>query len=321
MKPIAIFRPGTLGDLCCTIPLISSLKNPSNLPILLITENNKSNILLSELQTIFNYYSNVRIVTYNINSFASIYNIFKQYSNHEFFIIPSRLNSVQNYIRKIKFKILSLIIGANLFYPTKTYYDLFTSENQLNEYNRIKLFFKKVIDLNKYNAFSLINRGATHNNDNINSSYVVIFYGAKFKSKIWPVSNYIKLINNLSLRYEVHFYCMSTDLEILEALDIFKFNNLHIHVNDSLINILNMSKFAKYVIGCDTGTIHLASLVNTNILCIYSDRDRDNWLPINSYKIFRHFTKCGGCMREICIDKDHICLSSIDSYTIMNFII
>ena len=57
-----------------------------------------------------------------------------------------------------------------------------------------------------------------------------------------------------------------------------------------------------------------------NIICIYSDRDRDNWLPINSYKIFRHFAKCGGCMSEICTDKDHICLSSIESNLIINFI-
>jgi ADP-heptose:LPS heptosyltransferase len=319
MKPIAIFRPGTLGDLCCTIPLICSLKNPSNLPILLITENNKSDFLLSQLQTIFKYYTNVTIVTYKINSFTSIYNIFNKYSNHDFFIIPNRLNSVQNYIRKSKFKLLSLILGVKLFYPSKIYYDFFTSENKLNEYNRIKLFFKNFIDLSKYNSFSLINRDVNHNN-RINSNYVVIFYGAKFKSKIWPISNYINLIKNLSSRYEIHFYCMSTDVEILQALEIYKCNNLYVYINDSLVNIFNKSKFAKYVIGCDTGTIHLAALANTNIICVYSDRDRDNWLPINSYKIFRHFTSCGGCMREFCIDKDHICLSSIESNTIKYFI-
>ena len=66
-------------------------------------------------------------------------------------------------------------------------------------------------------------------------------------------------------------------------------------------------------LGNDTGTMHLAAMVGTPCVGLFSARDYPGqWEPYGQgHTVLRHETDCAGCMLEVCHERDNECLQRI----------
>jgi ADP-heptose:LPS heptosyltransferase len=65
-------------------------------------------------------------------------------------------------------------------------------------------------------------------------------------------------------------------------------------------------------VGNDTGAMHLAGLVGTRCVALFSARDvPGKWVPLGTrHHVLRKTVPCAGCMLEVC-DKNNLCLTKI----------
>ena len=79
----------------------------------------------------------------------------------------------------------------------------------------------------------------------------------------------------------------------------------------TLLESANLINQCDFYIGLDTGPSHIASIVKTKSINIFSSRNIPNeWFPLNSRVIYRDIS-CKGCRLKTCLKYDAKCIKSI----------
>lgn len=119
--------------------------------------------------------------------------------------------------------------------------------------------------------------------------WVVINASASNPSKMWPLENFVQVARELHEKYEVHLFAIGTqnDYDLNESLKkqsqtpIFNFAGKF-----SLAMLGVFLKFSTLLISNDSGPVHLAQAVDTDVISIFvrtkSGINSDRWKPLGS---------------------------------------
>lgn len=143
---------------------------------------------------------------------------------------------------------------------------------------------------------------------------IAVAPGSKWSSKLWFESNYLEILEKLISEFDVFpvIFGGREDYETGERL----LSNLRQGANAagsfSIRESAAAIKNCVFYLGNDTGTMHLASAVNTPCVGIFAATDyRGRWYPFGSNnQIFRKTVECEGCHTPKCFN-DHLCLRLI----------
>lgn len=312
---LSVLRPGTLGDIICTIPLIYGLSVRYETTVTLITEDNTPDDLALDLVTLYPFIE--KILFYKsqeskTKTLVSLTQVLHREKANLLFVVP-KLNESRFSLRRISLLLVGRALRMKVVYPSQKLENRFSDGNYYNEYTRMELLFPGIPA--NLNGSELIRKHAHNKAGNTSSErIIVIVYGAKFLSKNWSIENYLSLIKKItnSASNRVELFCLSKDTDLIARFKDFKEKNFSLYVQKSLPFLVSRISRCDAFIGMDTGTTHLASLYNSNIFVITSDRDRQNWAPLQYKKIFRRFLSCGGCNLSLCDVPKHPCMNLIE---------
>tara|TARA_Y100001970_G_C14158751_1_gene817221 strand:- start:461 stop:1480 length:1020 start_codon:yes stop_codon:yes gene_type:complete len=171
----------------------------------------------------------------------------------------------------------SFIIGSSKFFANIFDKNIILDEN-LHLSDSLTHFLPPEVNivykLNIRNNFSSI---VSENNF---ENYLVFAPGSGEleKHKRWPALYYSKLAD-LLIKTDIKIIIIGSINEKILINNILKNTsnqNIQVYIPKNLIDSLALFKYSKLVLGGDSGNLHLASIVNDNILAI--------WGPTNKYK-------------------------------------
>ena len=151
----------------------------------------------------------------------------------------------------------------------------------------------------------------------IEKKLIALGPGSKMPAKRWPEELYSKLIRQLidaDKQIKIIILGGNEDKELGQRLS--SNNKSRIHNLAGSLSIYEsaavLEKCAAYL-GNDTGTMHLAAMVGTTCVAIFSARDYPGWWEPygDGHIVLRENTDCSGCMLEICNKYDNKCLKLI----------
>ncbi len=141
--------------------------------------------------------------------------------------------------------------------------------------------------------------------------------GSRMPAKKWPVKNFCELGKLLLRKFpQLHLLVLGasedeeTGRELCQAWGERACNLAgKLSIYGSAAALERCAGF----IGNDSGTMHLAAMVGTPCVALFSARDRPGkWAPYgDNHIILRHATQCAGCMLEECVTHRGLCLSMI----------
>ncbi len=120
-------------------------------------------------------------------------------------------------------------------------------------------------------------------------SYVVIAPGASWKPKMWPVSHFAELLQQLNTQFDVHFVlCGGTD-DYAVCEDLAKKVSLKNLTNlagqTSLLNLVEIIRAAALVISNDSSPVHIAAATGTPAICILGGGHFGRFLPYKTQRV------------------------------------
>lgn len=148
------------------------------------------------------------------------------------------------------------------------------------------------------------------------TTWVAIAPGSKMPAKRWSLERFEALGHRiLSENPSVMLAVIggNDDLEIGDLLcSAWGARSANLAGKLSIFGSAAVLKRCSVYVGNDSGAMHLAALVGTPCVAIFSARDvRGKWEPYgSSHRVLRQETDCAGCMLEIC-DRGNECLDRI----------
>lgn len=146
---------------------------------------------------------------------------------------------------------------------------------------------------------------------------IAIVPGSKMSSKRWPVENYVSTCQRLLEDYpDLKFITLGSSDEF-DLCSQFTTNLGSSAVNlagkTSIMTSASLLQSAQLYLGNDTGTMHLAAVLGTPCVALFSARDiPGKWYPFGKeHTIFQKETTCAGCMLTDCTEHDIECLRAI----------
>lgn len=135
-------------------------------------------------------------------------------------------------------------------------------------------------EVKKNNEISIKSEFSYITKNQIIDNYIVFAPGSGEleKHKRWPYEHYSKLAD-LLIKNNINIVIIGSknEKELIKKIIVSSKNNkLSKFIPNNLIDSLSLFKFANLVVGGDSGNLHLASIVNENILAI--------WGPTNKFK-------------------------------------
>lgn len=319
-KKTLIFRIGEVGDTIVSIPTIRKIfqinSKTSDLYLLLNKEQNNS--FLDLIGNDINF----KQIFYYENRFQSLYKLFKNLKKERFsslyYLMPER-----NIIQFIRDKIFFHYINPGKIYGMKLKNQRrkkTTNNIYESEMNRVyrSIFNNNITtkEISEYYYLTLGNKTFFTNKDTFNIAFCI---KSKFNVKNWPTDYWRSLIETIYSKYKfVKFYFVGSK-EDEEYIKIFikslkKINHKTIKNYSGKLTLLESADLINecdFYIGLDTGPSHIASIVKTKSINIFSSRNIPNeWFPLNSRVIY-HDVNCKGCRLQTCLKYNAKCIKSI----------
>jgi ADP-heptose:LPS heptosyltransferase len=123
--------------------------------------------------------------------------------------------------------------------------------------------------------------------------YITINLGASIISKIWPVTNFAKLINQLPNveQYQIILIGSNNERELAkEFINLLITNNIINMVGrTSLLESMAIIKFSQFVVGNDSSSVHMATSLNVKSVAILGGGHFGRFLPYNIHNIEAHY--------------------------------
>ena len=164
------------------------------------------------------------------------------------------------------------------------YTNLFSSKEILmHEYYRNNEFLFKLKIPNIKNKSIPIISELKNINHKLPKNFIIVNPGASDHSRVWPVGNFINLINNILKSKKIVIYiCGSNqDKEIGEKIKekIPNKNLKNITGKTSIIELIELIRLSKLVIANDSASVHIANAVETNSICISGGNNFGRFVP------------------------------------------
>ena len=174
-------------------------------------------------------------------------------------------------------KFLKMI--SNLWYT-----NLFSSKEILiHEYYRNNEFLRKLKIPNIKNKSIPIISELKNINLTLPKDFIIVNPGASDHSRMWPVANFINLINKILKSKNIVIYiCGSNnDKDIGKKIkeNIPNKNLINITGKTSIIELIELIRLSKLVIANDSASVHIANAVETNSICISGGNNFGRFVP------------------------------------------
>lgn len=147
--------------------------------------------------------------------------------------------------------------------------------------------------------------------------YAVVSASASNESKIWGTDNFARVIEYLSNKKGIIpvFIGAKQDSKIYEQMKYIEDLNItpvnlcgEVNIKDSLAILKN----AKFIIGNDSGTLHMASSVGTPVIGIYGPMPFEKWKALGDKNILLCGNlPCMPCSLKIKCPNNNACLKTI----------
>jgi len=329
---IFVFRIGSLGDSLVSLPALYQIqKEHSSEEIILITKKSQKNHLNSwDILKYTNIFK--KVLWYDEKNIKSIFKmIFKIRQIKEkttLYYLPPFRTSKQITRDYFMFKHLASINTTIGFKNAQTTLARKNSKGILlkleSEYSRLlnivlnhNKSFAPTLPLLKPKDIDYTTINKLTSSISSNSILIAIAHGTNMPSKKWELDNFQKLITLLNSTLEnLFFIVLGGKEDKLEGkyLEEKNHNCLNLSGETSIIESAALLEKCNLFIGNDTGTMHLASVMGTPTIGIFSARDNlGKWEPYgDNNTIIRKNIECEGCMLIECIEKDNKCIKMID---------
>lgn len=146
--------------------------------------------------------------------------------------------------------------------------------------------------------------------------YVVLIAGARWKSKLWPFENWkglLELSKDLRKTYDFYFLGGPSERELKAFAEAMERSYQGVY---SLVGKLNLKevvwvlKRCETLITVDTGTMHLASLLNKPLIALFGPTSYVRTGPWSQRSIVLYEDlPCRPCFKRIC--KENLCLKNL----------
>jgi heptosyltransferase III len=334
---VFIFRVGSLGDSIVTLPAIKRINEHYKVKLHLITNKPSKGIFSSwEIFKLTDYFKNCFEFDYTIKSILNLRKYIQQEKKQK---IIFYFADISNFRRNFRNYLFFKALGFSKVYGWRDCigdYIRRDSNGQLlevvPEYERLENIVDNYLDtrpkFNKYFNFIKFDKRFISNSHQkfnfLDKAYFVIGVGGKAAIQHWNIDNYVQVLKNINKEVLVVILGGKDDYKdaakIQSSLPNLNINNL---CNQTSIHesAFILSKAILYL-GNDTGTAHLAGIVNTKCMVITSGRNNlGAWTPYGLHHlIIRKRTNCEGCFLSSLSDcKFNLnCMSEIDVYEVKN---
>ncbi len=335
LKDVIVFSFLGLGDFVWSTSAISLIKQyDKNIKVTLITFDSFFYLISPELgidnsilinNKLFNY--KYKFVRYIYKFIWLIKNFFKLYKRETiiFLDVSKALGFASKYIYKIK-----NIIGPNNLnygYNIKNISSKFYTKTINLPFDRDMLhcmtaYQMMIRDLFPTQNLSLPNiKDTNYLKEKIEKKFlqnakkykIALCLCGNGRNRFWSVDKFVELINQIEyIKKEVSFFVIGEGVKQLEAVKKLitksKSKNIINIINQtSLLEVIELLKDMDLIISVDTGIIHLASIYNKNMICLYGQSLPERSGTVNSKAIcLCTYEKCSPC-NDGKIVKDKIC--------------
>ena len=153
--------------------------------------------------------------------------------------------------------------------------------------------------------------------------WIAASVGTKSDTKDWTESNWLTLIRSLRTEYpEIGWVMIGAEIDFKRSerfLSEWLGPQLNLCGKTSFRVSAAVLKEAELFVGHDSGPLHLAAVVNTPCVAIFSARNfPGQWFPKEGGRnqIFYHRTPCFGCGLEVCVAHAKKCILSITPHEV-----
>ena len=246
-KKIIIIHKGGLGDFILSLPALISLKKAyASLPIFLeTTEINK------------HWLKTLNLLPLPLKLNQAIFKLFQEKD------MPLELKTSQIFWFKI-----SQQESTRLKFPFITY--LYLVNDQKLE--PVQKFLRK--QLHRLNLSWEDNWKKHLNLPARDPRHVLLFPGSGHKAKNWPLENFLTVYNEVKKILPTYFVLGYAEKHL-------KLNNVQLLRLNDLTQLIQVLSQAKFVLGNDSGPMHLASLLNVPGLVLFGPTPKEVWQPEN----------------------------------------
>jgi ADP-heptose:LPS heptosyltransferase len=284
---VLIICTNAIGDCYLSFSAVSALmdKYPNVKISIVINQESKILIPLLSFQEVFiiksrSFYSTVRL----------LWEIRKINYNYTFSFFPGQINTIFLLLSKSRikagFKNVKKIV--DWYGKSQTVYVNLNNEQQLewksqgNFLDRIKLVLEaaeiKDVQVAKYkpNTLSLKNNSL---------GLIVIHPISKMSKKSLSVVQLVSILEFLKSKFNFEFVVIGgNELDnIPDFRKVFTLNNVHLKVNESIFNLIQLIYNSRLFIGVDSFPVHLADSLNRNFVGIFGPTNPKSVL-VNSNK-------------------------------------
>jgi len=155
--------------------------------------------------------------------------------------------------------------------------------------------------------------------------YIVICPGASSEDKCWPKERYKKLVKEIMNNFEIKIIICGSKKEkglIKDIMLDFESDFLKDIYGKSLLEFIEILRNALFIIGNDSSSVHIASLVKTKSICIYGGKLYKRFIPYPKDQKYAPIPVFDiECKKNNwSCSQDHNCLSKIEVQDIMKIV-
>lgn len=256
--------------------------------------------------SIFKIKINFRNIIYRIKTLITL-----KKTNYEIIIHLNdkytTLFLLKNFFSKNKFSFFYSKNFINSF--LNIFYKNFFHINETNEIKKLNIFYNKIF--NKEINFNLPT--LTFKNPNLdkypflkNKNYCILGVGASEKTRIWNIQKFAILAKKIIFWKKLFIVLIGTKNEFYLGENFLKYINendkqyiVNLIGKTDILDLCNIINFSKFLIGNDSGYIHVANSLNIPSIALVPGNNWERFLP---YKI-RNYNK----ISPICLSKMKKC--------------
>ena len=146
----------------------------------------------------------------------------------------------------------------------------------------------------------------------VNSHFIILPFTTRVE-KHWQNSHWKKLINYLTLKYELHCIVLGNNLDEnqLELLTQLGNKVISLAGKTSLLDAAQLINLSKFVVGVDTGLTHMSISLKKNTVALFGDTC-PYLNPVNqNSKVIWINKKCSPCKYGYVLNEKYSCLKGI----------
>ena len=262
-KAIVVIKSKGIGDLCIIISCIQAISRKINQPVTVVAQKS------THAHSILKYDPHIKeVIEFDQKEIKGFFNIIKK-------IKPKKFDQSYIFSDSIRLYLISKLSGIKKNFQYK-----FFSKKGKNYFNTAKEFTEKTLKA-KINPESKIyfdkedfKKKKIKYNISDETKNIVCGISASGPTKRWDINNYIKLFENLNLKYKCKFFLAGgiNDNDLIQKLlnssigkNCISFSSMTIEETIPLI------ASCQYYIGNDTGFGHISANLGLKSLLLFLD--------------------------------------------------